>query len=81
MAEKLHKEQVAAALSKMFDNPIDSYTGQLKLDLTTGKVEKYLEKLQSEWVVVDPSVRQQGDKEPDAIRMGAIRLHRLERID
>ena len=81
IAEKLHKEQVAAALAKMFDNPIDSYTGQLKLNLTTGKVEKYLEKLQSEWVVVDPSVRQQGDKEPDAIRMGAIRLHRLEKID
>ncbi|MBA7647444.1 hypothetical protein ES703_55216 [subsurface metagenome] len=81
IAEQLHEEQAANVFSKMFDNPIDSYTGHLKLDLTAGKVEKYLEKLQSEWVVVDPSVRQQGDKDPGAIRMGTIRLHRLEKVD
>ncbi len=70
----------ADGLSKMFDN-IETYTGRLNLDLTAGKIEKYLEKLQSEWVAVDPSAGQKDDKEPAALKMTAIRLYRLEKID
>ena len=70
----------ADGFSKMFDN-IETYTGRLKLDLTAGKVEKYLEKLQTEWVAVDPLAGQKDDKEPDALKMTAIRLYRLEKID
>ena len=79
MAEQLDKEGIGG-LSKMFDN-IETYTGRLKLDLTAGKIEKYLEKLQSEWVAVDPLAGQKDDKEPAALKMTAIRLYRLEKID
>ena len=78
-AEQLDKEGISG-LSKMFDN-IETYTGRLKLDLTTGKIEKYLEKLQSEWIAVDPLAGQKDDKEPAALKMTAIRLYRLEKID
>ena len=80
MAEQLHKEQAASIFSKMLDNT-RTYTGRLKLDLTTGKVEECFEKLQSEWLMVDPGAGQKDDKEPDAFRMGAVRLYKLEKID
>ena len=70
----------ADGFSKMFDN-IETYTGRLKLDLTAGKIEKYLEKLQSEWIAIDPSAGQQDNKEPAALKMTAIRLYRLDKID
>ena len=80
MAEQLQKEQAVSSFSKIFDNT-ETYTGELKLDLTAGKVEKYLEKLQTEWVVVDPSAEQEGDSEPAVLRMTATRLYSLEKID
>lgn len=80
MAEQLHKEQVPAIFSKMFDN-IETYTGRLELDLTAGKVEKYVEKLQSEWLAVDPLAGQKDDKEPAAVRMSSTRFYSLEKID
>ena len=73
-------EQASDFFSKMFDNPVEIYTGQLKLDLMTGKVEQYLEEFRSEWVAVDPAATDK-DKEPDMLRMGAIRIYRIERID
>jgi len=80
MAEQLHKEQQTADFSKMFDST-GTYTGQLDLNLTTGKVDKCLEELQAEWVVIDPQARQQGDKEPATLKMAATRLYSLEKID
>lgn len=79
-AEQLHKEQATSDFSKMFDST-QAYTGQLKLDLTGSKVEKYLEELQLEWIIVDPSAKQQGDKEPDTLKMVVTRLYSLEKID
>ncbi|MBA7659895.1 hypothetical protein ES703_67889 [subsurface metagenome] len=78
-AEQLDKEGISG-FSKMFDNT-ETYTGELRLDLTAGKVEKYLEKLQSEWIAVDPAAGQEDDKEPAALKMTAIRLYRLDKID
>ena len=78
-AERLHKQQAAYEFLKMFDNT-ETYAGQLILDLTAGKVEKCLEKLLSEWVIVDPWA-DQDDKEPAVMRMSATRLYRLEKID
>ncbi len=75
-----HQEQSASVLSKMFDNT-ETYTGQLRLDLTSGKVEKYFEKLRSEWVVVEPESEAEEDKAPAAIKMSSIRFYSLERID
>jgi hypothetical protein len=79
MTEQLRKEQATSVFSRMFDN-IDTYTGQLRLDLTTGKVEKYFEKLQSQWVAVDTEAVQEG-KEPAALKMSAVRAHSLEKVD
>ena len=79
-AEQLHSEQGTSELTKMFDN-IEEYTGQLRLDLTTGKVERYTENLKVEWLVVDPTARQNSGVEPDSLRMVAARLYELEKVD
>lgn len=78
-AKQLHKEQVTSPFSKMFDN-IETYTGQLRLDLTAGKVEKYFEEFRSEWIALDTLAGEE-DKEPDMLRMSAIRLYSIEKID
>ncbi len=80
MAEQLHKEQAIGDYSKMFENT-ETYTGQLTLDLTAGKVEKCLETLQSEWIAVEPLVGQNDEKEPAVLTMTATRLYSLEKID
>ena len=80
-AKELHKEQVTGIFSQMFDNPVETYTGRLKLDLTAGEVEQYFEEFRSEWVAVDLMAPSEEDKEPDTLRMSATRLYRIERID
>jgi hypothetical protein len=79
-AEQLHQEKSAGAFSKMFDN-IEEYTGELQWDLTEHRVQKYVEKLQSEWLIVDPAAGQSPNKKPDSLRMAALNLHSLERTD
>jgi hypothetical protein len=78
-AKELHKKQGSDLFSKMFDNPVEIYTGRLELDLTAGKVEQYLEEFKSEWVAVDPAATNE-NKEPDMLRMGAVRIYRIERV-
>ncbi len=79
-AEDLRKEQAMHAFSDMFDKT-QTYTGQLELDLSSGKAQKYSEKLQSQWLVVDPQAEQKDSKEPDAVKMSVVRSYSLERID
>ena len=79
-AMEMHKEQAIGFFSQMFDNPVEIYTGQLKFNLTAGKIEQYFEEYRSEWVAVDQFTSKE-NKEPDTLRMGAIRLYRFERID
>ncbi|MHC4497675.1 MAG: hypothetical protein ACYS21_01020, partial [Planctomycetota bacterium] len=79
-AEELHAEQPTSTFSKMFDN-VETYKGQLKLDLTSGQVEEYVEELNSEWVVVDPAGTGDSDRAPSALKMTATRLYDLRRID
>ncbi len=79
-ARELHKEQVIGFFSQMFDNPVEIYTGQLKFNLTAGKVEQYFEEFRSEWIAVDPMAPEK-EIEPDILRMSAIRLYSIERID
>jgi hypothetical protein len=81
MAEQLHKEQqVAADFAKKFDNT-ETYNGQLKVDLTAGKIEKYVEKLQSQWVSTELAIEEENRMEPLVLVMGAIRLYDMERIE
>jgi hypothetical protein len=79
-ASETTKEQRTAEFLKSFDNT-KTYTGELELDLTTGKVKKYLEKLQPEWVTAFPSAEQEVGKEPPVLIMSATRLYSLEKID
>ncbi|MHC4619808.1 MAG: hypothetical protein ACYTEQ_18835 [Planctomycetota bacterium] len=79
-AEQMLKEQSTADFSKMFDSK-DEYAGRLTLNLSTGRVEKYYEKLYLEWFIVDPMAKQQGKKQPDAVKMATTQLHSLEKVD
>jgi hypothetical protein len=78
MAEQMHKEKTIGDFSKMFENT-ETYNGQLKLNLTAGKVENCLEKLQSEWVAVEPAIGQKEEQEPAVLIMTASRLYLLEK--
>jgi len=84
MAEELHKEQTASSLLRMFDTT-EEYTGELTFDLTAGKVEKYFERLRSDWVVAEPLDTKEGKEEeeskPGVIRMRAIRSYSFTKID
>jgi len=77
-ARELHKEQSASFFANMSDNK-ETYTGQLKLDLTGGKVEEYRENLTTEWFIVDPSPKE--NTQPAALKMTAIRSYSIEKID
>jgi hypothetical protein len=79
-AGQLQQQQAAGGFPEGFDST-DTYTSQLKFDLTTGRVEKYLEKLQSEWIIALPSAEEGDDKEPVILTMGVTRFYDLERID
>lgn len=74
--QQLQQEQTTNPLEKMFDTN-ETYSGQLKLDLTAGKVQKCFEELRIEWLIVDPQAK--GDKEPAALRMSATRLYSIEK--
>jgi hypothetical protein len=78
-AKELYKKQSTGLFSSMFDNT-ETYTGKLWLDLTSGQIEKYIEEFRSDWITVDPLATKH-EKEPDMLRMSAIRIYRIERID
>ncbi len=78
-AKEIYKEQSTGIFSSMFDNT-ETYTGELRLDLTSGQIEKYTEEFRSDWIAVDPLATKQ-EKEPDMLRMTATRIHHIERID
>ncbi len=78
-ASETPKEQAAEFL-KRSDNT-KTYTGELELDLTAGKVKKYLEKLQQEWTIDFPSAERETAQEPVILTMSATRLYSIEKID
>jgi len=80
MPEQAGEKPMPGPLLNMFDNT-ETYTGRLDLDLTTGKVEKYSERLRSEWVAINLLTERNADEEPAVLTMGAIRFYSLERID
>jgi hypothetical protein len=77
-AKEMHKEQSASFFANMSDNK-ETYTGELKLDLTAGKVEECSENLTTEWVIVDPNPK--GGQQPAALIMTAVRSYSIEKID
>ena len=79
MAAELHKEQPASQFPGEFDST-KTYTGHLTLDLTVGKVNEYLEKLQTRRVMVSEAP-ETGNEPPPVLKIGVVRLYNLERID
>lgn len=77
LAEQLHKEQVTQDFADIFSNT-ETYTGRLELDVTSGKVEIYSEKLETEWVIVDPEAV---ERVPSALKMGAVLVYTIEKVD
>lgn len=72
-------QKQSSDFSKMFDNS-GTYTGHLTFDLTAGKVEKYTEKLNTEWITINPAAKPEGN-EPDVLKMNAVRSYSIEKID
>jgi hypothetical protein len=77
---KTAEQQEQPEISEQFDST-GTYTGQLKLDLSTGKVEKYNEELRSEWIVAPPSAQQPENEEPAVLTMSETHIYSLEKID
>jgi hypothetical protein len=77
-AQQGQEEQAMSLISNMFDN-IETYTGKLTFDMTAGRIEKYLEKLQTEWIIAEGNPK--NNKEPDVIRLKAVRSYKLEKVD
>lgn len=77
-AKQHHLKEQTSPVSSLFDN-IQSYTGELRLDLTVGQVQRYYEKLLSEWVIAEPT--QSTGEQPAALKMGATRSYSIQRID
>ncbi len=57
----------------------ETYSGKLKLDLESGKVKEYNEKLTTEWIIIDPASK--NNERPDAIKMSATQSYSIEKID
>ncbi len=76
-AEEAHKDAAVNMFSKMFDNK-ETYEGELKFNATDGDVLKYSENLKSEWMAVDPAAPM--DKQPDALKMTAVRAYQIEKL-
>jgi hypothetical protein len=71
------QKDATSPVAKLFDST-NNYTGTLLLDLNNGKIERYTEKLEAEWVVADP---QATGSEPSTIKLGTKELNSLEKIE
>jgi hypothetical protein len=66
--------------ANLFDTEED-YTGQMVLDLGTGKVAKYHEKLLTRYIAAEPSGQQKQDKGPDLLTIVLTYSTSLEMLD
>jgi hypothetical protein len=82
LAQQQHIQQQANPLSQMFDTT-ESYHGDLQFSLATGEVVAYVEQLDMQWVIADPTVMDTDAEvaHPAVIRMGAAQLNRLKRVE
>jgi hypothetical protein len=80
LAQEQHAAQPSSVFAQMFDTA-ESYDGQLQLDLDTGEIVEYTEQLQMRWVAADPAAAESGDSHPAVLKMGAIQLYRLDRVE
>lgn len=58
-----------------------SYDGRLDLNLDTGQVQRSVEALKVQWLMVDPSTAQNDVASPAVLRIQAKQVYELERLD
>jgi hypothetical protein len=75
-----HEGQAVNPLMGMFDS-METYEGGLRFDLNAGQLREYSERLEAEWVTVDPAAVQRGDANPAVLRMSAVESYKLERVE
>ncbi|MHC4215156.1 MAG: hypothetical protein ACYSWP_17485 [Planctomycetota bacterium] len=68
------------ALSNIFDTD-EIYTGRMVLDLQTGKVKSYTEKLVANYIAMDPPKEDESDKGPDTLTMGLTTEINVVKLD
>ncbi len=73
-------DQGMGAFAKMFDSE-ENFTGQMVLDLNTGKVQKYNEELAAFYIVAESPKKQVKGKGPDILTMGFTHTVSLEMIE
>jgi len=66
--------------ANMFDTEED-YTGEMVLDLDTGKVAKYYEKFVTKYIAAEPSAKQKTDKGPDILTIVLTYSTTMEMLD
>ena len=80
-AEQAHQtEDQAKAFAPMLDMTF-IYTGQCRLDVTSRQVEQSHEKLEVQWVALDPAAKTGSNEgEPNSFLMKSTHLYQLERV-
>jgi hypothetical protein len=73
-------DQGMGVFAKMFDSE-ENFTGQMVLDLNTGKVQKYNEELAASYVAAESPREQVKGKGPDILTMGFTHAVSLEMIE
>jgi hypothetical protein len=73
-------EQPADSFTSMFDTT-ETYAGHLDFDLSAGKVKSYSEKLNSEWIAIQPEEEVKEGEEPIVMIMGIKLLWSVEKLD
>jgi hypothetical protein len=73
MAKQIHKDEGSILFLKMFDNTY-TYSGDMEFDIDKGNVLKCHEKLDSQWVAVDP------ESADNTIMMTALRINNIEAV-
>ena len=79
LAQEEHEQQQANPFAQMFDTT-EEYDGELRLDLSAGEIDVYLEQLRVQWVAADPAAVETGVSNPAVLRIEAAQLYRLERV-
>ncbi|OHB56672.1 MAG: hypothetical protein A2173_01640 [Planctomycetes bacterium RBG_13_44_8b] len=78
-ADMAEDDPKANFFAKMFEETSD-YNGKMVLNLSTGEIDSYREFLKAEWLVIEPSAQQKGDKGPDQLTMSLSDLYSIEKV-
>ena len=76
--KEAYEEQKTTTTPPMTDTR-QTYTGQMKIDVTDGTLLKYEENLKNEWIVVPPGSGKSGP--PSALNMTATQIYDIEKIN